>query len=66
MINKLFEEAHEFRDATPKNRPEELADVLEVVRALAAHLGLSDEALDNLAVDKRAERGGFEQRIWLE
>ncbi|OZF45387.1 nucleoside triphosphate pyrophosphohydrolase [Rhodococcus sp. 14-1411-2a] len=66
LINKLFEEAHEFRDATPKNRPEELADVLEVVRALAAHLGLSDEALDNLAVDKRAERGGFEQRIWLE
>nr|WP_314144380.1 nucleoside triphosphate pyrophosphohydrolase [uncultured Rhodococcus sp.] len=66
LIDKLFEEAQEFRDSTPENRPEELADVLEVVRALAAHLGLTDAVLDGLAADKRAERGGFAQRIWLE
>lgn len=66
LIDKLFEEAHEFQDATPENRPGELADVLEVVRALAAHLGLTDADLDTVAAAKRAERGGFEQRIWLE
>lgn len=66
LIDKLFEEAREFRDATPEGRPEELSDVLEVVRALAAHLGLTDADLDTIAMAKRAERGGFEQRIWLE
>ncbi|MDI9927408.1 nucleoside triphosphate pyrophosphohydrolase [Rhodococcus sp. IEGM 1341] len=66
LIDKLFEEAREFRDAPPECRPEELADVLEVVRALAEHLGLTDAALDALAADKRSRRGGFQQRIWLE
>ncbi|OZC67263.1 phosphoribosyl-ATP pyrophosphohydrolase [Rhodococcus sp. 06-462-5] len=66
LIDKLFEEAREFRDASTEGRPEELADVLEVVRALAAHLGLTNEALDTVAADKRSQRGGFEQRIWLE
>ncbi|MFI7171661.1 phosphoribosyl-ATP pyrophosphohydrolase [Rhodococcoides fascians] len=66
LIDKLFEEAHEFNDATPDDRPEELADVLEVVRALAAHLNLTDADLDTVAADKRAVRGGFEHRIWLE
>ncbi|WP_032375241.1 phosphoribosyl-ATP pyrophosphohydrolase [Rhodococcoides fascians] len=66
LIDKLFEEAREFRDATPEGRPEELADVLKVVRALAAHMNLSDADLDTVAADKRSERGGFGQRIWLE
>ena len=66
LINRLFEQAHESRDATPKNRPQERADVLEVVRVLTAHLGLTDAALDTVAADKRSERGGFEQRTWLE
>ncbi|OZE36158.1 MULTISPECIES: nucleoside triphosphate pyrophosphohydrolase [unclassified Rhodococcus (in: high G+C Gram-positive bacteria)] len=66
LIDKLFEEAREFHDATPSDRPGELADILEVVRALAAHLGLPDSDLDNLVADKRADRGGFEQLVWLE
>ncbi|NIL91355.1 hypothetical protein RhoFasSB10_03698 [Rhodococcus fascians] len=66
LIDKLFEEAREFRDATPEGKPEEFADVLEVVRALAAHMNLTDADLDTVAAHKRAERGGFEQRIWLE
>ena len=66
FIDKLFEEAQEIRDATPENRPEELADVLKVVRALAAHLRLTDTTLNAVPADQRSERGGFEQRIWLE
>ncbi|QII02051.1 nucleoside triphosphate pyrophosphohydrolase [Rhodococcoides fascians A21d2] len=66
LIDKLFEEAREFHDATSEGRPEELADVLEVVRAMAAHMNLTDADLDTVAADKRRERGGFEQRIWLE
>ncbi|OZE87218.1 hypothetical protein CH298_17835 [Rhodococcoides fascians] len=66
MIDKLYEEAQEFRDAAPENRPAELADVLGVVRALAANLGLTDATPDAVAADMRSQRDGFEQRIWLE
>lgn len=66
LIAKLEEEANEFRDAIGDARREELADVLEVVRALAAHLGISMGELDRIADNKRSERGGFNQGIWLE
>lgn len=56
LIDRMFEEACEFRDATLENRSEELADVLEVVRALAAHVGLTDAALNAVAADKRSAR----------
>lgn len=55
-----------MHDATPKDRPEELAHVREVVGAPAAHLGLTNESLDTVAAANRTERGGFEPRIWLE
>lgn len=65
LIDQLFEGSREFRDATPENRHEELADVLEVVRALTTHLGLTDATLSAVAADRRSQRGGFEQLIWL-
>jgi hypothetical protein len=43
-----------------------LADVLEVLRALAAALGMSWEDVEAEAARKRDERGGFDQRIFLE
>lgn len=66
LVDKLFEEAAEFKDATKEDRPEELADILEVVRALAAHMDLTPEALDHLAAEKREQRGSFADRIWLD
>jgi predicted house-cleaning noncanonical NTP pyrophosphatase (MazG superfamily) len=63
LIEKLGEEADEVRDADDQHRPEELADVLEVVLALAADSGMSDDDLENLREAKAAERGGFERRI---
>ncbi|GAA5514853.1 hypothetical protein Dcar01_03616 [Deinococcus carri] len=60
---KLEEEAREYlTDRTP----EELADVLEVLHALAALHGLTPAELEALRVRKAAERGGFERRLWLE
>jgi predicted house-cleaning noncanonical NTP pyrophosphatase (MazG superfamily) len=44
----------------------ELADVLEVLRALAAAHGMSWEDVVAEAVRKRGERGGFDERIFLE
>lgn len=62
LASKLQEEVAEFISA--KN-VEELADVLEVVHALARQLGTSYEAVEAERMRKRHERGGFEYGIVL-
>ncbi|MDQ1179238.1 nucleoside triphosphate pyrophosphohydrolase [Rhodococcus sp. SORGH_AS_0301] len=66
LAEKLVEEADEFRRAGRNERPEELADVFEVVSCLASSLGLTIKDVAALAADKRERRGGFADRIWLE
>jgi len=63
LETKLDEEAFEYLEA--KNL-EELADVMEVLFALANTLGYSEEDLINKRNEKREERGGFEKGIVLE
>ena len=63
LERKLDEETTEFHK---DKAPEELADILEVVFALAADLGISREMLMEVYEDKHRQRGGFEQRIFLE
>ena len=59
---KLDEEVGEFhRDHTA----EELADILEVVYALAAEMGVSREELLDIYQKKHDARGGFEKRLLL-
>lgn len=66
LIGKLFEEGLELNAArVPEQRLEELADVLEVVRGLAATSGIDWEALTAAATAKREKRGGFEQQMVL-
>jgi len=62
LRQKLQEEVAEF-GAT--GRTEELADVLEVVYALAAVEGISQAQLEEMRQRKLQERGGFSQRILL-
>ena len=45
---------------------EELADLLEVIEALAEQLGSSLDEIMELKQRKRSKRGGFEQGLWLE
>lgn len=59
---KLDEEVGEYhRDKTA----EELADILEVVYALAASLGVSKEELMDIYHKKHDSRGGFEKKLFL-
>ncbi|GGK90930.1 nucleoside triphosphate pyrophosphohydrolase [Deinococcus radiotolerans] len=58
---KLEEEVAEYLNA---GEAEELADVLEVLRALAALHGLSPEELEALRRAKADARGGFAGRVW--
>jgi predicted house-cleaning noncanonical NTP pyrophosphatase (MazG superfamily) len=63
---KLLEEAHEAQVAPDGELASELADVLEVLQALAAFHDISWEDVVSEADRKRAERGGFGNRIFLE
>lgn len=59
---KLDEEAGEYhRDKTV----EELADILEVVYALAASMGCTKEELLEIYEKKHGARGGFAKKILL-
>ena len=59
---KLDEEAAEFhRD----RNLEELADILEVVYALAEDLGHTRQELEAVCDRKHEARGGFRERIFL-
>lgn len=66
LAGKLTEEVGEYLGAaSEESRLEELADILEVIRGLLAEMNLSMEDLLAVADKKRAERGGFEQGVWL-
>jgi predicted house-cleaning noncanonical NTP pyrophosphatase (MazG superfamily) len=66
LLAKLVEEAAEARQAADADLPGELADVLEVLRALAASAGLTWDQLQAAADTKRNHRGGFTGRLFLE
>ncbi|SCE32743.1 Predicted house-cleaning noncanonical NTP pyrophosphatase, all-alpha NTP-PPase (MazG) superfamily [Streptomyces sp. DvalAA-14] len=63
LRDKLGEEVAEFLTTDEESAPEELADVLEVVRALAADLGVDTDQLEKIREAKATERGGFADRI---
>ncbi|WP_293321175.1 nucleoside triphosphate pyrophosphohydrolase [Phenylobacterium sp.] len=61
---KLVEEAQEVAAAEPDDLVEELADVSEVMMALIAAAGLTQEAVEAARLAKLAQRGGFDGRIY--
>lgn len=62
LARKLIEEANEY---TKDRNLVELADVLEVVRALIATHGASHEEVEKLRAERAEKRGGFAKRIFL-
>ncbi len=66
LLAKLDEEAAEVRQAgSPAAVLEEAADVLEVLIGIAGLHGYTLDDLLHTAAVKRAERGGFRDRLWL-
>lgn len=63
LDRKLTEECAEYQ--ADKN-VEELADVLEVLYAIAAARGYSEQELERIRTTKAEKRGGFADRIFLE
>ena len=63
LETKLDEEVEEYQ--ADKNL-EEMADVLEALRAICIARGYTLEELEQLRAKKAAERGGSGERIFLE
>jgi len=66
LEKKLYEEYKEVIESTGDDRVEELAEMIEVVRALAK---LENKTLNDiiLIADQKSEkRGAFEEKIFLE
>ena len=62
LYKKLGEETAELSEA---NSIEELADVQEVINAIAKELGISLEELESVRKSKANKRGGFDNGIVL-
>ena len=62
LDKKLQEEVAEYNQ---DDNLEELADILEVVYAIADQKGSSREELEKLRAKKATERGGFKDRVFL-
>ena len=59
---KLSEEVVEYQN---DKKPEELADILEVIYRIAHLRGISKEELEKIRIKKLEERGGFEKNLYL-
>ena len=65
LRDKLLEEATEAAAADDADLAAELADLREVIHALIAAYGLNDDRVRALQAQRRAERGGFVERVRL-
>lgn len=66
LEKKMFEEYKEVIESKGIDRMEELADMLEVIKALAS---LENKTLDDViktADEKSQKRGAFDKKIFLE
>ena len=63
LDQKLNEELAEYQDGKSM---EELADLLEVMAAVAAARGSSLDEVEKIRLRKKEKRGGFEKKILLE
>lgn len=66
LKNKSFEELEEYVNTNnDEDAVEELADLLEIIHALAEYHGASIETVEEVRKQKAEKRGGFKEKIFL-
>lgn len=66
LLKKVVEEARELEYSVKEgNTKEELADVLELVKAIMELKGYSAEEIEHLREEKATKNGGFKKRILM-
>ncbi|ACJ33544.1 nucleoside triphosphate pyrophosphohydrolase [Anoxybacillus flavithermus] len=66
LRKKAFEELEEYMNASDDvSAVEELADLLEIIHALAECHGATMEQVEAIRASKAEQRGGFKEKIFL-
>lgn len=66
LKKKLVEEMEEYQQTeTNEDALEELADILELMHALAKVHGANIDEIEKIRAEKAEKRGGFEEKIFL-
>lgn len=63
-LNKKLSE--ELKEYLKSHEVSELADLVEVIYALVKQKGLTLEEFEEIRLDKRKARGGFDRKIFLQ
>ena len=66
LENKLYEEYKEVIESSGRDRIEELADMLEIIKALAKLENSNLEEVIEVSKEKVKKRGAFDKKIYLE
>jgi len=65
LKKKLVEEAKELNEVPKEKLPNELADVLELLKSISEFYKINFKLVEEKQVQKRKERGGFKKRLFL-
>ncbi|MGA3292224.1 MAG: nucleoside triphosphate pyrophosphohydrolase [Candidatus Microgenomates bacterium] len=65
LKKKLIEEAKELNKASKEEIVNELADVLELTKSIAAHYKIKFSKVEKFMMAKRKKRGGFRKKLFL-
>jgi predicted house-cleaning noncanonical NTP pyrophosphatase (MazG superfamily) len=65
LKKKLVEEANEVATAPKEELVNELADVLELAKSVAAHHKIPFSKVESFQKEKRRKRGGFKKKLFL-
>ncbi|AUS02841.1 putative house-cleaning noncanonical NTP pyrophosphatase [Vibrio phage 2.275.O._10N.286.54.E11] len=65
LFKKLQEESIELKNAPPKERAEEMADILEVLGAIMLHDNIDSDEVFDIRENKAKEKGAFVKFISL-
>jgi len=65
LNKKLVEEAKELAEAPKSEILDELADVLELTKSIAAHNHIPFSRVEKVQEEKRKKRGGFKKKLFL-
>lgn len=63
LNKKLQEEVNEYLE---DENIEEMVDILEVIRAILEHKGVTYEEIEEKRIKKATKRGAFKEKIFLE
>ena len=63
LNKKLQEEVNEYLEA---ENIEEMVDILEVIRAILEHKGVTYEEIEEKRIKKATKRGAFKEKIYWE